>query len=98
MTTLVATDVVYFSHNDEAAFFEWMGKNKAITSFKGVGSDLLIEFSIGASEENVRDIIALFYRYNINMKQLAKLSTKRNSRWFTNKDMYWYNLVFEAPA
>jgi hypothetical protein len=98
MITLVATDVVYFSQNDEAAFFEWMGKNRAITSFRGVGSDLFIEFSAEASEENIRDIIALFHRYNISMPQLAKLSTKRNSKWFNNKGNYWHDLVFGAPA
>lgn len=51
------------------------------------------------SDKDLRELVALFFRYNVNMKPLAALRTKRNARWFSdNPDAFWYKKVFGGKA
>jgi hypothetical protein len=69
---LVATDVRYFSQGDETLFFEWLGRIKCIQNVRGDGRSLFIELGNPPTDEDLRELIGLFYRYNIDMRQLAE--------------------------
>jgi len=96
-TMLICTSVKYYCHKDEDAFFEWIKKIDCIDSFYGSGRDLYLELlGYDIPDENLQDIIALFYRYNVDMKQLKKCLTDSNKKWFfDNKKAFWHEKVFE---
>jgi len=47
------------------------------------------------SDADLRELIALFKRYNVSMKQLGQLKTDKNQHWFEgNETAYWHLDVF----
>lgn len=90
---LSTENVTYFSQNDEAALFEWLGKIKCVSGYSPITIDVRKDL---VDECDLRDILALFHRYNIDKKQLIILERSEFSRWFRgNKDAYWYKEIFE---
>ncbi len=91
---LEATSVMYFSDGDEAAFFAWLDKISSVDSYKGRGSTLYIKVNATAVDANdLREIIALFHRYGVDLRQLAVFDRKKFS-WFRRKNAYWHEDVF----
>lgn len=94
---LICKKITFYSPNDEVAFFEWLKKNDCIDDIKGIGDEL--HLTIAADElydHDLRDLIALFHRYQIDMKQLKRFLTTDNKKWFfDNKKAYWHKQVFE---
>jgi hypothetical protein len=69
---LVAESVWYYSPNDEAAFFEWLDKIDCVSKYDGKGTLLNIYLRANAvNEDALRELRALFGRYDIDTKQLA---------------------------
>jgi hypothetical protein len=80
---------------DEAAFFEWLDKIKCIAKYQGRGNALSIYIrSADVDRDQMREILSVFYRYNIDMKQLSVFDRKEFATWFRRKDAYWYKSVF----
>lgn len=81
---------------DKDLFFSWIKKNSAITNFKIENEKLYLSFSnIDISEEELLEILALLYRYNVDMKPLAIFLTPDNKEWFRNdKHAYWHRPIF----
>jgi hypothetical protein len=75
---------MYFSPGDEKAFFDWLEAIPTIKKVGGRGYDLHIKLKRVPSDANLREPIALFHRYRMDMKPLAALKTSRNARWFCN--------------
>jgi hypothetical protein len=93
---LVAKAVRFGSSFDEAAFFSWLKKIEGII-YKGVGDELQIEVNFdNFSENSLRELIAIFSRYNIDMGQLRVLVDDSNRRWVVNPHAYWYKSMFEG--
>lgn len=93
---LRADRVEYFSQFDEAAFFEWLDKIKCISRYDGEGSVLYIYITKSLVDDYcLRDLLAIFNRYNIDMKQLIVFMTKKNKVWFSKPTMYWFDRVFK---
>lgn len=94
---LIGKKITFYSPNDEAAFFEWLKKNDCIDDVEGIGDEL--HLTIAADElhdHDLRDLLALFYRYKIDMKQLKRFLTEDNKKWFfENKNAFWHKLVFD---
>lgn len=86
----------FFSQKDEDAFFNWIKQIPAIREYKGVYNQLdLFMKSKRISNRDLRELIALFYRYNIDMKQLKVFLNKENKNWFfENKIAFWHDRVF----
>lgn len=85
----------FYSPNDEAAFFEWLNKIKAVKKYYGRLRTLCIEVKISkTSEADLRDLLAVFHRYKINRKQLIVFDRKDFSHWFRNKNASWYKPIF----
>jgi len=95
-TTLKCKSVWYHSTIDEDLFFEWISKISSIIKFDGVGDELYLYFNTTRiSDGDLRELLALFYRYKIDMKQLAVFLNKKNQSWFfENRKAYWYRRVF----
>jgi hypothetical protein len=43
---------------------------------------------------SLRDLVALFARYRIGMRQLRQFCTPSNRRWFRNPQAFWFKKVF----
>lgn len=77
-------------------FFEWISRIKGIKNTSAFYKTLLLHLkSDKLSDDDLRDIIALFYRYKIDMKQLQRFMTEKNRAWFHDTGRgYWYRRVF----
>ncbi len=76
---LTCKSVDYYSILDEEVFFYWISKIKCIEKFEGAGDELyldLVDRELDYSD--MKDLIALFFRYKINMKQLARFVNDKN--------------------
>ncbi len=89
----------FLSHIDEEAFFEWVNRISFIEAVKECNDLLhisLIENNI--PKDDLRELIALFYRYKIEMKQLQIFLNENNKEWFfDNKKAYWYRKIWNSP-
>lgn len=92
---LVAESVRFRSDGDERAFFEWLGRIRAVGDLRGEGRTLLVPVRSKMDEISLRELLALFARYRIDMKQFAQFRTTTNERWFTNPRAFWFRKVFQ---
>jgi hypothetical protein len=91
---LVARSVTFYSEKDEELFSDWIKKIACVKNCYGKDIDIIIDLHNVVSNKSLRDLIGLFYRYNINMSQLSIFETKENKAWFRNPQAYWYESVF----
>lgn len=92
---LKAHNVEYLSSLDEDMFFEWLGKLSCVLSFEGVRDDLQITVSANKVDDAcLRELIALFFRYQIGLKQLAVFRDDKRRKWFSDSQKYWFGEVF----
>lgn len=96
MPTLICRRVTFYSDQDEAAFFEWLKRISCIKEFRGEGYELYLHIARKKiSDANLRELLAIFERYKIDMKQLALFLNDRNSAWFKgNTHAFWHRKVF----
>ena len=98
MTTLVwQAPMRYWSSGDEAAFFTWLHSIPGVVSIRGEGRELHIRLkSKRLSSSSLRELIALYCRYNGRMSELAQFATTSNESWFKAPGTYWHARVFGA--
>ncbi len=97
MPVLDCKHVRFLSLGDELSFFEWIKRIKCISRFEGVGFSVLLHIPRkDISDQSLRDLIALFHRYQIrNSSQLAVFLRPRNKAWFyENAEAYWRKRIF----
>ena len=96
MTTLIwRAPIRYFSAGDEAAFFSWLQSISGVVSVQGHGRELHISLrSKKLSALCLRELLALYQRYQGNMSELAQFANQSNSSWFADPNAYWYSQVF----
>jgi hypothetical protein len=95
MIEIIIESPKFFSHFDESAFFSWLHAIPETQSVDGKGHKVNIVFSSEhLGEVSLRELLGLFYRYSINMKQLAYFCDSKNENWFKNKNMFWFEQVF----
>jgi hypothetical protein len=94
---LICSAVRFYCKKDEDAFFEWIKKIDCIDRTSAMGRELYLHIvadEIG--DQGLDDLIGLFYRYNVDMKQLARFLTDKNKEWFyDNTEAFWHKKVFE---
>jgi hypothetical protein len=89
------SDVRFFHEVDERAFFEWLERVPCVESFQGEGPDqLVVRLRHSPREDDLRQLLALLFRYHANMTQLAKFETEENRGWFRRPDNFWHDAVF----
>lgn len=93
---LICKSVRYFCNKDEDAFFEWIKKINCIAKISGAGRELYLHIRTDKiQDQDLDDLIGLFYRYKVDMKQLARFLTDDNKSWFfDNKKAFWHKKVF----
>jgi hypothetical protein len=100
VVTLRATAVRFLSQQDEAAFFQWLGKLQEYASVCFEGDTLVIDVETskmcGVRGEDLRELIALFFRYGIDMRQLRAFETRSNRSWLANQRAYWHSAMYES--
>jgi hypothetical protein len=93
--TIIVRGPTYFAPGDEKAFFDWPQAIPCVESVGGRVRDLHIRLKRPPSDSDLRELIALLYRYRMNMKVLAAFKTSRNAAWFFDKSgMFWHRKVF----
>jgi hypothetical protein len=91
---LVIREGWYYSQGDEDAFFGRLKSLPCVTSIRGKPDGLHLTLR-APSEWQLRELIALLFRYGLDMTPLAALKTDRNQRWFfQNRQAYWHAKVF----
>ena len=98
--TLQARHLAFLSHSDEAAFFHWLELLKDFASCRGVFDTIEIDIASNKlQDDQLRELIALFHRYRIDMRQLEIFENRSNKGWLRNKQAYWYEAMHEtAPV
>jgi hypothetical protein len=91
MIYLNCSGIRFGSQLDEKHLFEWAREIVGVLRWE---QDALVVRSKRISEESLRDLLSLFSRYNIPMKQLAQFRSSTNEGWFTAPQMYWHKKVF----
>jgi hypothetical protein len=96
MLTLTRTpDGPYYSPGDERAFFEWVRRISCVHRVWGMGDELYLEVPRRRiSNACLRELLALFRRYEVEMAQLAQFENRFNREWFKNPSASWYKAVF----
>lgn len=93
--TMEADSVRFFSQCDESAFFEWLDKLPFVDGYEGRGLTLYITVNmLDIDEGGLRELLALFWRYGLEMRQLALFNRDEFSDWFCDSRAYWYKNVF----
>ena len=99
MPILACKRIRYFSQGDETAFFGWIGRISCITRFAGVGDTLYLHVRRSRiADRDLRELLAVFCRYRVPMKQLAQFESPRNRTWFARPGMYWFARVWGAQG
>ena len=94
---LQCDSVRFFSEFDEGQFFDWIKKIECISDCYGKGASIFLTIQFGSlDDDSLREVLALFYRYKVDMKQLAGFETAANKSWFVNPNSYWYSQVFSS--
>lgn len=91
---LVARQVTYGSPNDERAFFEWLERIDGVESVKGIGEEVHIHIKADIDEYGLRDLVALFFRYNVDLTQIPKVISTQIHPWLLKEGMYWFSAMF----
>lgn len=92
---LDAKAVVFYSQHDEDAFFEWLSKLQCVEEYRGIGRVVRIRVALKlVTDDALRELLALFFRYRIEMTQLSIFETKSNRSWFAKPGSYWYRKTF----
>ncbi|MFM0185712.1 hypothetical protein PQR37_18270 [Paraburkholderia nemoris] len=90
----------FYSLGDERRFFKALQGITAIKHVQGVGRGLLIDIDLRyLSEDALRDMIALFWRYGIVLVPLQVLATRKSFAWLSDERAYWHKSMFgKSPA
>lgn len=92
---LKAQATCFFSRLDEEAFFGWLKKLPSVSTFEGKGDTLSIRVDKSKVDKDaLRELLALFQRYGIDMKQLSIFDKRGFADWFHNREAYWHKSVF----
>jgi len=94
MPVLICKQIWFYSPGDERAFFGFAERIKGIRKIEGIRDEIHLHFSMRLSDASLRDLLALFYRYKIAMRQLSQFETARNRAWFCDRQEYWFKKVF----
>ena len=93
--TNLDTGVIYYHPADERMFFEWLSRIPSVKSYAGEGSNgLVVRLKRRPGQDDLRQFVALLYRYGADMRQLAKFETAKNRSWFRDPKKFWREAVF----
>lgn len=94
--TLICKGVTFYTFMDQQLFFTWINRTLCIDSFTAASDELYLHLvAEQLSDEDLQELIGIFYRYKIDMKQLSRFVTEQNKHWFSeDKKAFWHRRVF----
>ncbi|MGE6333462.1 hypothetical protein [Stenotrophomonas sp. NPDC077659] len=99
MVELHADSVVFHSRQDEASFFAWLQQLPCVVDVAGKGRIIHIQVARHrVDEEALRELLALFHRYGVDMRQLRVFDERRFADWFSGRQAWWHAAVFGRPG
>ncbi len=98
MSIVLICRPIFYCDDDKKAFFEWLACLDGIERSWLEGDVAYLEVkSRRVKARHLWDLLAFFYRYKLDMKQLAQFCTPQNKKWFfDDKIMFWHRRVFGA--
>lgn len=85
---------LYFSQEDETAFFEWLRRLKCVKQVGGVGNQVEIRLRRSRlTHTEFRELLALFHRYSMNNRPLRRFA-REDMKWVWDRQAYWYRGLF----
>ncbi|WP_369040113.1 polymorphic toxin type 37 domain-containing protein [Stenotrophomonas maltophilia] len=85
----------FYSRLDEDAFFSRLSKTSGVVSVEGFLRMINVSVDPSAVDEDaMRELISLFQRYGIDMRQLRELETEEFSSWMRNRSAYWFKSMY----
>jgi hypothetical protein len=91
MVRLNCSGITFGSQLDEKHLFSWASEISCVVRWE---QDTLVVRSLRISEANLRELLAIFWRYEIPMAQLAQFQSNKNMAWFAAPKAYWHKKVF----
>ena len=99
MPKLLIKEGYYYSQLDEDAFFHWLTSISGVVRVVGTPKGLEVTLrSKRLSEASLRDLLAIYFRYGLPMRELAVFESESNRHWFRSRDKYWFTKVFGKAA
>jgi len=95
MLKLEIESLRFYSRLDEDAFFARLSKTSGVVSVEGFLRMINVSVDPSAVDEDaMRELISLFQRYGIDMRQLRELETEEFSSWMRNRSAYWFKSMY----
>ena len=93
---LICENIVFLNNHDEEAFFEWIKKIPCIGRYYASKNKIYLEIVSNVIFWNdIKNIMGLFYRYNIDIEQLKQfLDNKEKKRYFKYRNASWHSNVW----
>lgn len=92
---LVCKNIKFYCKKDKEALFEWVRKLDCVHDVVETNEGIIIDLCHGDLDPSeLREFIALFYRYKLDMKELQKLLKPSNRRWFMDRSVKRYKDIF----
>ena len=85
----------FLSKLDEAAFDSWLEAIDGVHHIWGLGH--LVEFDVtpgGIADDALRELIAIYIRYDGDLADLAQLETDSNRGWLRDASAPWFDAMF----
>lgn len=86
---LTCRRVNFFSQSDERIFFSWLNEIKAVRRWEGKGDSIFLQVPSRMSDRGLRELLALFRRYRLDMRQLTRFQSTSKKAWFADPRKYW---------
>jgi hypothetical protein len=88
---------VYFSASDERAFYQRLKQLPELKNISGSLDRIELDFDDPLSEESLRELLALFHRYDMDMRPLGIFLCEANREWFYERKLtYWHRKIWNV--
>lgn len=91
---LVAASVSYRTSNDERAFLDWLYRIEGVDRVQSAGGDVRVHVRRDIDEPALRDLVALFFRYGVDLTQIPKVFSVDAHAWLLDRSGYWFGAMF----
>jgi hypothetical protein len=86
----------FYTQKDEDRFFQALKENKAIKKMEGAGVNLIVSLEMKKlSNDELKDFLALLYRYQIPLAPLYFLADRKRFSWLNDSKKYWFDSLFD---
>ena len=86
----------FYHQKDEDRLFRAFEENSAVTKVEGAGVNLILSIEMKKlNTEELKDLIALLFRYQIPLAPLYFLADRKRFSWLNDPTKYWFDSLFD---